>query len=140
MKRSWPQFNLAAMTMLLCVFVAASMVALVALWRVNSTVWFYAILTVVLAVAAAVNLVMAEKRVLKQKPVMGRSEFFAAQTLLLLVTMMVSALIGISFSISDRVSTYPAIFGTVPVFMLFINGYVGYIENRLAERKSRGDS
>ena len=132
--------NLAVITIALCVFVVAAMASLIAAWRAGAIIAFYVVLTVALTVAAGVNLVMVTRRIAKLKQDMSHVEYQSAQALVLLVTMTLSCVVGACFAIADRVTTYPMIFSAVPVFMLFINGYAGYVESRVGARKFDADA
>ena len=120
----------------LCVFVAGAMIAMFVAWKGNATVPFYIILTATMTVAAGVNMVLIVRRISKLKPDMSSGEFWAALILVSISAGALGAVVGICFSIRDHMATYSAIYSTMPVFMLFINGYVSYVESWVATRKT----
>jgi len=123
-------------TIVLCVFVAGAMIALLVVWLLNATIPFYIILTAVMAVAAGVNMVMVWRRLNKLKTDMSRGEFWSAYVLASIVLGALAAVVGICSSIQLHITTYPVIYSTMPVLMLLINGYIGFIESLIAARKA----
>ncbi|MDR1450196.1 MAG: hypothetical protein LBI84_08375 [Propionibacteriaceae bacterium] len=131
-----PLRRLTGVTTALSVTVVAAMAALVAAWRLGSSIPFYVVLTIVLAAAAYVNLAMLLRRVQRLEEDLSMGEYRSAVTLIWLVVSLVSAVVGVCFTISENIAKYPIIFSTVPVFMLFISGYIGFVEAHVAERKA----
>ena len=125
-----------ATAIVLSVLIAGAMIALFATWLRNATVPFYIVLTATMAVAAAVNVVLILRRIFKLRAAMSKAEFWAAYSLVIIVLIALGAVVGICFTIRDHVSTYSAIYSTMPVFMLFINGYVSYVESWVSARKA----
>ena len=123
-------------TIVLCVFVAGAMVALVAVWLIDASVPFYIILTVVMAVAAGVNMMMVWNRLTKLKADMSKPEYWATYVLASIVLGALAAVVGICSSIQLHIATYPVIYSTMPVLMLLINGYISYVESLVMQRKA----
>ena len=120
----------------LSVFVAGAMIAMFVAWKGNATVAFYIILTATMTVAAGVNMGLILRRISKLKPNMSRGEFWAVLILVTISAGALGAVIGICFAIRDYMATYSAIYSTMPVFMLFINGYISYVESWVAAHKA----
>jgi hypothetical protein len=129
--------NLAAVTIVSCLFMVGAMVALFVAWKSDTRILFYIVLTVVLAAAAGVNLFMVFRRIQNLRGGITKIEFWALYILVVLVLASLSGLVGISFTIQENIATYPVIFSSIPVLMLFINGYVSYAEAQVAARKAR---
>jgi len=123
-------------TIVLCVFVAGTMVALVAVWLIDASIPFYIILTVVMAVAAGVNMMMVWRRLTKLKADMSKLEYWATYVLASIVLGALAAVVGICSSIQLHITTYPVIYSTMPVLMLLINGYISYVESLVTQRNA----
>jgi peptidoglycan/LPS O-acetylase OafA/YrhL len=128
--------SLAALTVGLCVFMTVAVLALLMSWLIGAELVFYVVLTAVLAPAAGVNIWMVAQRLTKLKDDLTRVEFWSATMLEGLTALALGTVLGICFSIGERPTTYPVIFSMVPVIVLFLNGYVTYIETRVAQRRA----
>ena len=126
-------------TVVLCVFVAGAMIALLVVWLLDASIPFYIILTAVMAVAAGVNMVMVWRKLARMRADMSRGEYWATYVLASIVLGALAAVVGICSSIQLHIATYPVIYSTMPVLMLLINGYISYVESVMTTRNAIQD-
>jgi polyferredoxin len=121
-------------TAILCVLLTLAIVTAVVTWKLGNSLPFYVTLTAVMVAAAGINLMMVSRRLAKLRAQLSRAEHRVTYLLYALVTAAFGGVIGVAFTLDETLATYPMIFSTVPVYMLFLNGYIAYVESEVASR------